>query len=140
MRLIRALAAVAVLGAAAACSPGLSTVTSATISAKTAIAAIQTFNGLQVLAVSYVGLPLCTATNRPICREPGAKEIIRGASRAGRVARNALEDQIESACSTEFAQNVECNNPIPVGSYNSLVNDLNAIKDATAAYRAAVGK
>jgi hypothetical protein len=146
MKLIRILVASALMSVLASCQNGsgtlfdaVSTVSTASIPAQPAVAAIQAFDGVQVLAASYVSLRRCTATNRPICREAGATQIIRGAANSGRIARNEVKRQLRLACAQEFAQGAPCFKGIPVASYNTLIAASKTINDATAAYRAATG-
>lgn len=115
-------------------------VSGASVSATTVTVAAKSFDSLQLLAASYLGLKICTATNRPICREKAATPIINGAIQSGRIARNALKKQLRTACAAQFAQRVPCTAGIPVASYNTLVAATGAISDATSAYRAATNQ
>lgn len=100
------------------------------VSGQTVVVAIQAFDGAQVLATNYLRLPRCTSANRPICREPSARPIIKGAIYSGREARNNLKALLRS----------NAGKSIPVGNYNTLIAATNTIRDATAAYRAATNQ
>lgn len=141
------LVSIAAALAVASCSTGSSrlwegveAVSSATVSAKTVFVAAQSFGGAELAAATYLGLRRCTEATRPICREPGATPIIKGASQSGRIARDELKAQLRVACAAEFAAGTECDKGIPVASYNTLVRATEAISRATAAYRTATGQ
>lgn len=119
---------------------GAGAVSSATVPGYTVVAAAQSFDGSELVAAAYLGLPRCTATSGPFCRVPGATPIIKGAFRSGRIAREELKVQLRAACSADFAAAKECSAGIPVASYNTLIAATKTIDDATAAYRAATGK
>lgn len=116
------------------------TVASASVPGYTVVAAAQAFDGSQLVAAAYLGLPRCTATSGPACRAPSATPVIKGAFRSGRIARNELKAQLRAACAADFRAGRECSAGIPVASYNTLVAATRTIDDATAAYRAATGK
>lgn len=65
--------------------------TTAQVSPQVVLVAGNTFDGLEAIATRYLKLPKCTATNKPVCRDPVATSKIIPAVRAGRVARNNLE-------------------------------------------------
>lgn len=116
------------------------TVAGATVPGYTVVAAVQSFDGLELVGASYLGLRRCSATSGPLCRVPGATPILKGASQSGRVARATLESQLRAVCAADFAAGRQCTAGIPVASYNTLIAANKTIDDATAAYRAATGK
>lgn len=67
------------------------TLTSATVSPQVVVVAANTFDTLEATATAYLRLPRCNGKNGPICRDPGATAKLIPAVRAGRVARNNLE-------------------------------------------------
>lgn len=119
---------------------GVGTVANATVPGYTVVAAVQSFDGLELAGAEYLGLRRCTATSGPVCRVPSATPIIKGASQSGRIARTALKGQLMAVCAADFAAGRECSAGIPVGSYNALIAATKTIEDATAAWRVATGK
>lgn len=115
-------------------------VSTATVPGYTVVAAVQTFDGLELAGAAYLGLPRCTAMSGPACRVPSATPVIKGASRSGRVARSELKAQLRSVCAADFAAGRECSAGIPVASYDTLIAANKTIDDATAAWRIATGK
>lgn len=67
------------------------TLTGAQVSPQAVIVAANTFDALEATATNYLRLRKCTGTNGPVCRDPAATAKIIPAIRAGRVARNNLE-------------------------------------------------
>lgn len=67
------------------------TLTSAQVTITTVAVAGNTFDALEATATSYLRLPRCSGSNGPVCRDPSATKKIISAVRAGRVARNNLE-------------------------------------------------
>ena len=67
------------------------TLTSAQVTVTTVAVAGNTFDALEATATGYLRLPKCSGTNGPACRDPGVTAKIIPAVRAGRVARNNLE-------------------------------------------------
>lgn len=118
----------------------IGTVSGATVPGYTVVAAVQSFDGLQLVGAAYLDLPRCTATSGVACRIPSATPVIKGAAQSGRIARNELKAQVRTACAADFAANRECSAGIPVASYSTLTAATKTIEDATAAYRAATGK
>lgn len=72
------------------------TLTTSQVSPTVVIVAANTFDGLEATATNYLRLPRCTGANGPVCRDPRATSQIIPAVRAGRAARNALEDFLRS--------------------------------------------
>lgn len=64
--------------------------TSSTVSPTVVIVAANSFDALEVTATNYLKLPKCTGASS-VCRSPEATAKIIPAIRAGRVARNNLE-------------------------------------------------
>lgn len=137
-RLAILLTAVAVAGCSGTLINGISTVAGASVSAKAVFAIAQSFGAAEIAAANYLRLPRCAPATRPICREPGATPVIKGAARSGRIARDAMKRELRAACAVEFDAGVECEKSIPVANYNTLATAITTISDATAAYRAAV--
>lgn len=119
---------------------GIGTVANATVPGYTVVAAVQSFDGLELAAAAYLGLPRCTATSGAACRIPSATPIIKGASQSGRIARTTLKGQLMAVCAADFAAGRECSAGIPVASYNTLIAASKTIEDSTAAWRVATGK
>lgn len=119
---------------------GVGAVANATVPGYTVVAAVQSFDGLELAGAAYLGLPRCTATSGPACRVPSATPIIKGASQSGRVARSELKRQLRAVCAADFAAGRECSAGIPVASYNTLIAANKTIEDSTAAWRAATGR
>ncbi len=119
---------------------GVGAVSSATVPGYTVVAAARAFDGSELLAAAYLGLPRCAATSGPFCRIPSATPVIKGAFQSGRLARDELKVQLRAACAVDFAAGRECSAGIPIASYNTLVAATKTIDEATAAYRAATGK
>lgn len=117
----------------------IGTVSGATVPGYTVVAAAQAFDGSELAAAAFLGLPRCPR-NAPLCRPPSATPIIKGAFQSGRIARNELKVQLRAACAADYAANRECTAGIPVASYNTLIAATKTIDDATAAWRAATGK
>lgn len=95
---MRALAIIATALLLSGCATALtnieaaySTLTSATVSAQAVTVAVDAFDAAEVTATNVVRLRKCTGSNGPICRSVGAAAEIAKAVRAGRVARNNLE-------------------------------------------------
>lgn len=65
--------------------------TSASVNPTLVIVAGNSFDALEATATQYLRLPRCTGANGPVCRSPQATAQIIPAIRAGRVARNNLE-------------------------------------------------
>lgn len=112
-------------------------VTAATVSSKTVVLGIQAFDGTQIIAASYLRLPICRPTDGPICREREATPVIKQAVAGGRRARNSLKAEIRRVCAADFDAGRECTQGIKAVTYNSLVDASETIKNVTAAYRAA---
>ena len=91
MRKILVLALALGLTACASLQNDWSKLTSAQVTITTVAVAGNTFDSLEAIATSYLRLPKCTGTNGPACRDPSATKKIIPAVRAGRVARNNLE-------------------------------------------------
>lgn len=79
------------LGACANLQNTWNTLTSAQVTVTTVAVAGNTFDALEATATAYLRLPRCNGTNGPACRDPKATAKIIPAVRAGRVARNNLE-------------------------------------------------
>lgn len=80
------------LGGCAKIQASWNALTSSQVDATTVIVAANTFNALEATATNYLSLPRCTSTGQPsVCRSPAATAKIIPAVRAGRVARNNLE-------------------------------------------------
>lgn len=119
---------------------GIGAVSSTTVPGYTVVAAAQAFDGAELGAAAYLGLPRCTAASGPACRAPSATPVIKGAFRSGRIARDELKAQLRIACAADFAAARECSAGIPIASYNTLVAATRTIEDAIVAWRAATGK
>ncbi|HZP68387.1 MAG TPA: hypothetical protein VFB29_00470 [Pseudolabrys sp.] len=65
--------------------------TEAQVSPQVVLVAANTFDALEATATNYLRLPKCTGTNGPVCRSAEATAKLIPAIRAGRVARNNLE-------------------------------------------------
>lgn len=65
--------------------------TSATVSPQVVVVAVNTFDALEATATAYLRLTRCNGKNGPVCRDPAATAKLIPAVRAGRVARNNLE-------------------------------------------------
>lgn len=62
-----------------------------TVSPTAVIIASNTFDALQITATNYLKLKSCRKISNPVCRDPTATALIIPAIRAGRVARNNLQ-------------------------------------------------
>lgn len=93
MKRILLVALIAVsLGGCARLQASWNALTTSQVDATTVIVAANTFNALEATATNYLSLPRCTSTGKPVvCRSPAATAKIIPAVRAGRVARNNLE-------------------------------------------------
>jgi hypothetical protein len=69
----------------------IAALTSSQVTVTTVAVAGNTFDALEATATAYLRLPRCSGTNGPACRDPSATKKIIPAVRAGRVARNNLE-------------------------------------------------
>ena len=69
----------------------LTALTSSTVSTESVGIAVNGFDALEATATNYLRLRRCTGTNGPVCRDPAATAEIIPAVRAGRVARNNIE-------------------------------------------------
>ena len=65
--------------------------TSTQVTITTVAVAGNTFDALEATATAYLRLPRCGSTSGAVCRDPAASKKIISAVRAGRVARNNLE-------------------------------------------------
>lgn len=90
-KLLAILALTLTVGGCAQLQNDWAKLTSAQVTITTVAVAGNTFDALEATATSYLQLPRCNGTNGPICRDPGATKKIISAVRAGRVARNNLE-------------------------------------------------
>lgn len=79
------------LGACAELQNAYNVVTGAQVSPAVVSVAVNTFDALEATATNYLRLARCNGANGPICRDPSATKAIVPAIRAGRVARNNLE-------------------------------------------------
>ena len=98
--------------------------TGATVDPTTVIVAANAFDALEATATNYLGLPKCTPTNGPVCRNPTATAKIIPAVRSGRVARNNLENFMTA-------------NPGalgPSGLYNALIASVNTLQTIFTTY------
>jgi hypothetical protein len=91
MRKLAVLLLVLSLGGCASWQNAWNTLTSASVSPQVVFVAGNTFDALEATATNYLRLKKCSATSGPICRDPGATAKLIPAVRAGRVARNNLE-------------------------------------------------
>lgn len=97
--------------------------TTSTVSPTVVIVAANSFDALEVTATNYLKLPKCTsATN--VCRSPEATAKIIPAIRAGRVARNNLEQFMRDHPGQLGSQ----------GSYDALKAAINTLNDIFATY------
>lgn len=78
------------LGACANFQNTWNTLTSAQVTYQTVAVAANTFDALEATATAYLRLPKCGGVSK-VCRDPAATKKIIPAVRAGRVARNNLE-------------------------------------------------
>ena len=95
-----------------------STITGATVSPTAVIVAGNTFDALEATATNYVSLPRCQTVTNYACSNRKAIAPIRKAVRAGRVARNNLEQFLRD-------------NPGklgPTGLYNALNASIDTLK------------
>ena len=67
------------------------TLTTAQVTTTQVSVAGNTFDALEATATRYLQLSRCSGTNGPICRDPAVTKKVISAVRAGRVARNNLE-------------------------------------------------
>ncbi|MDE2103170.1 MAG: hypothetical protein KGL39_38345 [Patescibacteria group bacterium] len=79
------------LGGCANLTNAWNVLTSTQVTASEVAVAGNTFDGLEAIATGYLRLVRCSGSNGPICRDPKATVAIINAVRAGRVARNNLE-------------------------------------------------
>jgi len=105
---------------------GIQTVTSASVSPKDALIAINSFDAIEATATNYNSLRRCTGSNGPICRDPAARVPIRKFVLAGRVARNDVKQYIR----THPGQDIS------IKSYQDLIDATNGLNLIIAQYRA----
>lgn len=103
------------------------TVTSASVTPTTVIIAANTFDALEATATNYLRLPKCTGSNGPVCRDPAATKQIIPAVRAGRVARNNLEQFFKDHPGQLG----------PSGLYQALTAAINTLQSVFAQYNVA---
>ena len=115
------------LGACANLQNAYSTLTSAQVTATQVSVAGNTFDGLEATATAYLRLKRCNGSNGPICRDPKVTPQIIGAVRAGRVARNNLEQFF-----TDHPGQLG-----PSGDYAALTTAISTLQAALAQYRGA---
>lgn len=89
-KLILACAFALALSGCANLSTAWNTLTSTQVTYQTVAVAANTFDALEATATAYLKLPKCNGLIK-ICRDPSATKKIISAVRAGRVARNNLE-------------------------------------------------
>lgn len=99
------------------------------IAPKAALAAVSTFDGLEVIATRWWRLPRCTGTNGPLCRDPAYGDRIDAAVMSGRSARNNIKAFIKDHRGAA----------VPSTLYDVIIAANTTINEATAAYRAALG-
>ena len=90
-RILITLALVGSLGGCANVQTAWDVLTTSQVTPQVVIVAGNTFDALQATATGYLRLPKCTPSNRPVCRDPLVTPKLIAAVRAGRVARNNLE-------------------------------------------------
>lgn len=66
-------------------------VTSTSISPQAVLVAANSYDALEASATNYLRLKTCSLNSGPVCKDPRAVKAIIPAVRAGRVARNNLE-------------------------------------------------
>ena len=79
------------LGGCASWQNAWNTITAAQVTPAVVFVAGNTFDALEATATNYLRLPKCSSASGPICRDANATKQIIPAVRAGRVARNNLE-------------------------------------------------
>ena len=89
--LLAAIAIALSLGACAQIQNDWAAITGASVSPTAVIVAGNSFDALEATATNYLRLKKCSASTGPICRNPQATTVIIPAIRAGRSARNNLE-------------------------------------------------
>lgn len=90
-RILAVLALGLALAGCAKINKAYQVLTTSTVSPTAVVVAGNSFDALEATATNYLTRPRCNGTNGPLCRDPGATAKIIPAIRAGRVARNNLE-------------------------------------------------
>ena len=98
--------------------------TSQQVTVTTVAVAGNTFDALEATATAYLRLPKCSSTSGAVCRDPSATKKIIPAVRAGRVARNNLE-QFFVAHPGQLG---------PQGLYDALQASITTLQGVIAAY------
>lgn len=110
---------------------GIEVAVSASVTPKQAVVAMQSYDVVAITATNYMRLRRCDGTNAPICRDPALRSKIDAAILSGRVARNNLKAYLKA-------------NPgissIRLADYGVLTRATDTLIEATAVYRAAIGK
>lgn len=100
------------------------TITSASVPATSVVVSVNTFDALEATATNYLQLPLCKSGGPSVCRTTTATNAVIPAVRAGRVARNNLE-QFLAANPGKLG---------PSGLYNALSSAVSTLQGVLAQY------
>jgi len=110
---------------------GYEVVTTAGVSQRTAVIAMQSYDVVAITATNYQRLRRCTGANGPVCRDPALRTRIDAAIYAGRSARNNIKAYLRQNPSVTV---------IRLADYGTLTKATDTLLEATAVYRSVLGK
>lgn len=96
-----------------------------TVSPTSVVIASNTFDALEVSATNYLNLKACRKATTVVCRDPTATSLIIPAVRAGRVARNNLQQFLAD----------HPNQLGPSGAFDALNASISTIQGVFAQYK-----